>query len=152
MAKAQTAQIALMNLPRVVATWGWRRPSKDLFTIVGDDRHGVSSFNFTNIIPTDQVSESGIHNLDSLIKEDDLGFVHDQAHTTGKACSPSKCDCASAKITREDGLQIHSGQQKNQDKETNDTGFASKSFWIIAWQDFRSHIAVSLHKLGRQSV
>jgi len=151
-AKVQSAQIALMDLSRMVTPRGWRGPSKNLIAAIGYDRHRVSNLNFTHVIPANKVSSGGVNDFYSFIKEDDFGFVHNQTHTTGKTNSPSKSYSASSKIARKESLQIHSSQQNQQNKESNNTRFTSKSFWITTWQNFGFHIAVSLHKLGRQSV
>lgn len=151
-AKAHTLQIILMDFARVVATRCWSRPSKDLFSLIRNYGHGVARFNISNVRPTQNNRLGGINNFNSLIEEDDLGFMHYQVDATSETDGPSNSGNTGSKITYKESLQVYPNKQQNQEVVTKSAGFATKSFRVAALDNFFTHIAVFSHKLGSQSV
>ena len=150
--QTQPSDVAFVNSSGVISTWSRRRPSKDLFTISSDNRHGVSSFDLSDVIPTNYVRRNRIYDFKALIKKDDLWFVHNQTHATCKTDRPSKSRRIGFKIATIKSLKIYTDQHQQQESKTKDAGFASKGFDITAITNFSSHNGIFSHRLGWQNV
>lgn len=131
-----STQLTLMKISSVVSAG--RRGSKgvDLFSFnliaKSFNRKGVASINLLNILPADQVITKGISNLDSLIKENELGInkylIADRADNAAPECGNYKTKVKSI-INK---LQIQHGANHQKGHGSKDiTAFWSKYFNVV---------------------
>lgn len=73
--KVKTSYLALMDIPTVVPAWSGRRKclnfSAPTLSVMSNDCHGVTSFDFVDLMPTNFVSSKRIYNYQSFVVEDD---------------------------------------------------------------------------------
>jgi len=132
----QTAQLTLMNRSAVISAWCRGGKSMD-FSISntfanGSNRHGVASVDFINILPTNQMAGKGIYNLNSFIKENNLGMNKDLIADETNQSSPDTGSDQSKVKSIINNLQIeHRGHYPKGHTRKNVTTFRSKDVGIV---------------------
>ncbi|MFZ9879468.1 MAG: hypothetical protein ACO3T6_05860 [Candidatus Nanopelagicaceae bacterium] len=73
--KVKASNLALMDIPTVVPARSGRRKSLDLsiftLSVMSNDCHGVTSFDFVNFMPTNFMPSKWIYNYQTFVVEDD---------------------------------------------------------------------------------
>ena len=125
-----SADFARVDAPRMVATGSWGSPSKDLSPISGDNGHAVSSFNIFDQIPSDRVFLDGVRNGYAFIENRNFGFVNNQVNDATKKSGPYKGHNAAGKIATEPILNIHPGNQYQNNGGADGAGFGPENFGV----------------------
>ena len=128
--QVHSADFARVDAPRMVATGSWGSPSKDLSPISGDNGHAVSSFNIFDQIPSDRVFLDGVRNGYAFIENRNFGFVNNQVNDATKKSGPYKGHNAAGKIATEPILNIHPGNQYQNNGGADGAGFGPENFGV----------------------
>jgi hypothetical protein len=119
-----------MNASGMVATRGWSGPCENFATVVGNNRHAVSSFDFINVIPSDRVFIDGVRNGYAFVEDRDFGPVNNEVNNATKAGRPGKSNETAFRRTAEPILNIQSGYQGQHDASADGAGFGAEDFGI----------------------
>ena len=88
----QAAQLTLMNRSAVIPAWGRCRNGVDFFEsntfATCLNRHGVSSVDLFDILPTNQVMGEGIYDFNTFIKENNFRMNKNLVADQTNQCSP----------------------------------------------------------------
>lgn len=115
--QVKSAHLALMDRPAVVSAGGGSSESLDLsllsLLVMGDDAHGVASFDLFDILPADLMATEGINNHDSLVVEDNRWMKEDLVEECRSEKAPNaRYDAASESVIKE----INVGKSSKEDK------------------------------------
>ena len=132
----QTAQLTLMNRSAVIPARSWGSKGVNLFgsntSTMSLNRHGVTSVDLFNILPTNQVMGKGIYNLNSFIKENNFRMNKDLIADQTKQSSPNTGNDQSKVKSIINNLQIeHRGHYPKSHACENVTAFRAKNLRII---------------------
>ena len=132
----QTAQLTLMNRSAVIPARSWGSKSVNLFGsntfTMSLNRHGVSSVDLLNILPTNQVMSKGIYNLNSFIKENNFRMNKDLIADQTNQSSPNTGNDQSKVKSVINNLQVeHRGHYPKGHARKNVTTFRAKNLRII---------------------
>jgi hypothetical protein len=129
-ADVHSANFAGMNTSGMVATRSWGSPREDFATVVGNNRHAVSSFDFINVIPANRVFLDGVRNGYALIEDRNFGSENNKVNNAAKAGRPDKGYDAAGESTAEPILNIQSGYQSQHNASADGAGFGAEDFGI----------------------
>ena len=115
--QVKSAHLALVDRPAVVTAGGGSSKSLDLsllsLLVMGDDAHGVASFNLFDILPADLMATEGINNHDSLVVEDNRWMKEDLVEECRSEKAPNaRYDAAGESVIKE----INVGKSSKEDK------------------------------------
>ena len=121
-------QISFVHSSTVTTTWSGSRPSVEGLT-VDKDGHAVLGFDLFNKIPRSGDLFGWVNNLDSLIKDQNVGSEKEQVSTdnSGAADQHGQGNAAAVDCT----LNNEAGEEKNQNRSTY-KGAAGTEFLDIA--------------------
>ena len=132
----QTAQLTLMNRSAVIPARSWGSKGVNLFSsntfTMSLNRHGVTSVDLFNILPTNQVVGKGIYNLNSFIKENNFRMNKDLIADQSNQSSPNTGNDQSKVKSIINNLQVeHRGHDPKGHACENVTAFRAKNLRII---------------------
>ena len=132
----QTAQLTLMNRSAVIPARSRGSKSVDLFvsnaSTMSLNRHGVTSVNLLNILPTNQVLAKGIYDFKALIKENNFRMDKDLVADRTNQSSPNTGNNKSKVKSIINDLQIEQrGYYPKGHARENVTSFRAKNLRII---------------------
>jgi len=132
----QTAQLTLMNRSAVIPARSWGSKGVNLFGsntfTMSLNRHGVTSVDLFNILPTNQVMSKGIYNFNSFIKENNFRMNKDLIADQTNQSSPNTGNDQSKVKSIINDLQIeHRGHYPKSHARKNVTTFRAKNLRII---------------------
>ena len=129
-ANVHSADFTRMDTARVVPAWSWGSPSENFFSIIGNDGHAVSGFDFIDTIPSDSEFLDGVRNGYALIEDRNFGFVDNQINNSAEKSGPHEGDNVTSQGTGKPGLNIQGQNQQKNYAGTNGAGFGSDNLGV----------------------
>ena len=118
-------QISFVHSSTVTTTWSGSRPSVEGLT-VDKDGHAVLGFDLFNKIPRNGDLFGWVNNLDSLVKDQNVGL---QKQKVGADNSSATNSCCGDKVsTVHNGLNNEAGEEENQNPTASNSTTGSELF------------------------
>ena len=129
-ANVHSADFTRMDTARVVPAWSWGSPSENFFSIIGNDGHAVSGFDFIDTIPSDSEFLDGVRNGYALVENDNFWPINNKVDNTAETARPDSSHDAAMKIATEPCLDIQTEYQYQNNSGTDGARFGSENLGI----------------------
>lgn len=118
-------KISFVHSSTVTTTWSGSRPGVEGLTI-DKDGHAVFGFDLFNKIPSNGDLFGWVNNLDSLIKDQNVGLQEQQVGTDNPGAANSCCGDQISAV--HNGLNNEAGEEENQNPTASDSAAGSELF------------------------
>ena len=126
-------KISFVHSSTVTTTWSGSRPSVEGLT-VDKDGHAVLGFDLFNKIPSNGDLFGWVNDLDSLIKDQNIGLKEQQVGTDNSGATNS---CCGHKVsTVNNGLNNEAGEEENQNPTASDSATGPELFNVGHFASF----------------
>ena len=126
-------KITFVHSSTVSTTRSWSSPG--VVTLPSDlNRHAVSGFNLLNKIPSSSDLFGWINDLNSLIKEKNIGFEKEQVSTVSTSATDSDCHQDISAV--EEALKNKSNKESDQNPTASDGTTGSELFHVCHCASF----------------
>ena len=126
-------KISFVHSSTVTTTWSGSRPGVEGLTI-DKDGHAVLGFDLFNKIPSNGDLFGWINNLDSLIKDQNVGLQEQQVGTDNSSATDSCCGDKVSAV--HNGLSNEAGEEENQNPTASDSTTGSELFNVGHFASF----------------
>ena len=118
-------KISFVHSSTVTTTWSGSRPGIEGLT-VDKDGHAVLGFDLFNKIPSNGDLFGWVNDLDSLIKDQNVGLKEQQVGTDNSGATNSCCGHKVSAV--KNGLNNEAGEEENQNPTASDSTAGSELF------------------------
>ena len=126
-------KISFVHSSTVTTTWSGSRPGVEGLTI-DKDGHAVLGFDLFNKIPSNGDLFGWVNNLDSLIKDQNVGLQEQQVGTDNSSATDSCCGDKVSAV--HNGLSNEAGEEENQNPTASDSTTGSELFNVGHFASF----------------
>lgn len=126
-------KISFVHSSTVTTTWSGSRPGVEGLTI-DKDGHAVLGFDLLNKIPTHDDLFGWVNNLDSLIKDQNVGLQEQQVGTNNSSATYSCCGDKVSAV--HNGLNNEAGEEENQNPTASNGAAGSELFNVGHFASF----------------
>ena len=126
-------KISFVHSSTVTTTWSGSRPGVEGLTI-DKDGHAVLGFDLFNKIPSNGDLFGWVNNLDSLIKDQNVGLQKEQVGTDNSSATNSCCGDKVSAV--HNGLSNEAGEEENQNPTASDSTTGSELFNVGHFASF----------------
>ena len=126
-------KISFVHSSTVTTTWSGSRPGVEGLS-VDQDGHAVLGFDLFNKIPSNGDLFGWVNNLDSLIKDQNVGLQKEQVGTDNSSATDSCCGDKVSAV--HNGLSNEAGEEENQNPTASDSTTGSELFNVGHFASF----------------
>ena len=126
-------KISFVHSSTVTTTWSGSRPGVEGLTI-DKDGHAVLGFDLFNKIPSNGDLFGWVNNLDSLIKDQNVGLQKEQVGTDNSSATNSCCGDKVSAV--HNGLSNEAGEEENQNPTASNGAAGSELFNVGHFASF----------------
>ena len=126
-------KISFVHSSTVTTTWSGSRPGVEGLTI-DKDGHAVLGFDLFNKIPSNGDLFGWVNNLDSLIKDQNVGLQKEQVGTDNSSATDSCCGDKVSAV--HNGLSNEAGEEENQNPTASNGAAGSELFNVGHFASF----------------